>query len=61
MVCGVEPRVDRVEHRAVIGTPKCASSIAGTFGSMADTVSPGPTPRRASAEASRRHRSRNSR
>src|SRR5215471_17088808 len=26
----------------IIGTPKCASSIAGTFGSTADTVSPGP-------------------
>ena len=40
-----------------IGTPKCASSIAGTFGSIADTVSPGRTPWRASAEASRRARS----
>jgi hypothetical protein len=35
-----------------IGTPKCASYIAGTFGSMTATVSPGSMPRRASAEAS---------
>ena len=40
-----------------IGTPKCASKIAGTFGAMTATVSPGRTPRLASAEASRRQRS----
>ena len=44
-----------------MGTPKCASSIAGTFGRTADTVSPGPTPRRPSADASRRARRSNSR
>src|SRR6267142_2850553 len=26
----------------IMGTPKCASSIAGTLGRIADTVSPGP-------------------
>jgi hypothetical protein len=40
-----------------IGTPKCASYIAGMFGSMTATVSPVPMPRFASAEASRRQRS----
>ena len=40
-----------------IGTPWWASSMAGTLGSMADTVSPGRMPRRASAEASRSARS----
>ena len=42
-----------------IGTPKCASSIGGVFGSMAATVSPGATPRPASAAASLRARARN--
>jgi hypothetical protein len=41
-----------------IGTPKCASSIAGTFGSIVATVSPGATPRPASAAASFRARAR---
>ena len=41
----------------IIAGPKCSSAIAGTFGSMAATVSPRPIPRRSSAEASRRHRS----
>src|SRR5690606_12480885 len=40
----------------VIGTPKCASSIAGMFGSTTDTVSPSPTSRAASTDASRRAR-----
>ena len=39
-----------------IGTPKCASYIAGMFGAITATVSPLPMPRRASAEASRRQR-----
>ena len=39
-----------------IGTPKCASYIAGMFGSMTATVSPLPMPRFASAEARRRQR-----
>ena len=37
-----------------IGTPKCASIISGVFASIAATVSPVRTPRRASADASRR-------
>ncbi len=40
----------------IIGTPKCASSIAGMFGSITATVSPLPIPRPASAEARRRQR-----
>jgi hypothetical protein len=40
----------------VIGTPKCASYISGVFDSITATVSPGPTPRAASADASRRER-----
>ncbi|SAK99352.1 hypothetical protein AWB82_07284 [Caballeronia glebae] len=40
----------------VIGTPKCASTISGVFGSIAATVSPRPMPRAASADASRRVR-----
>ena len=57
----------RVESRAirpalfgigtVIGTPKCASYMAGTFGNMAATVSPTPTPRCVKADARRRQRS----
>jgi hypothetical protein len=39
-----------------IGTPKCASYMAGMFGSMTATVSPVPIPRRASADARRRLR-----
>jgi hypothetical protein len=39
-----------------IGTPKCASYIAGTLGSIAATVSPGRMPRLASADARRRQR-----
>ena len=39
-----------------IATPKCASYIAGTFGSMVATVSPAPMPARVSADASRRQR-----
>lgn len=35
-----------------IGTPKCASTIAGMFGSSAATVSPRATPACASALAS---------
>ena len=42
----------------VIGTPKWASIISGVFASRTATVSPRPMPRVASAEASRRHRSR---
>ena len=40
----------------IIGTPKCASNIAGMLGSITATVSPLPMPRAASAEASRRQR-----
>ena len=40
----------------VIGTPKCASNIGGTLGSIAATVSPTPIPRLASAEPRRRAR-----
>ena len=39
-----------------IGTPKWHSYIAGVFGSIAATVSPGCTPRRCSALASWRQR-----
>ncbi len=39
-----------------IGTPKCASNISGVFASITETVSPGPMPRRTSAEARRRQR-----
>jgi hypothetical protein len=39
-----------------IGTPKCASIIAGMLGAMIATVSFRPIPRRASAEARRRQR-----
>ncbi len=39
-----------------MGTPKCASTKAGTLGAMIATVSPRPIPRCASAEASRRAR-----
>jgi hypothetical protein len=35
-----------------IGTPKCASSMAGVLDSITVTVSPLPTPSFASAEAS---------
>ena len=42
----------------VMGTPKWASIISGVFASRTATVSPRPIPRVASAEASRRHRSR---
>ena len=42
-----------------IGTPKCASSMGGVFGSMTATVSPGPMPRPASAAASLCARARN--
>ena len=42
----------------VIGIPKCASIISGVFASSNATVSPRPMPRAASAEASRRQRSR---
>ena len=41
----------------VIGTPKCASTIGGVFGTITATVTPRPTPRAVSAEASRRERS----
>jgi hypothetical protein len=37
-----------------IGTPKCASIIAGTFGSIVATTSPRVTPWCSRAEASRR-------
>ena len=40
----------------VIGTPKWHSFISGVLASMTATVSPTPMPRRASAEARRRHR-----
>ncbi len=40
----------------VIGTPKCASSIAGVLCSMTETVSPLPIPSRERAEASLRAR-----
>ncbi len=40
----------------VMGMPKCASNSAGVLGAMIETVSPGPMPRRARAEASRRQR-----
>jgi hypothetical protein len=39
-----------------IGTPKWTSTISGVFASITATVSFFPTPRRASAEASRRQR-----
>ena len=39
-----------------IGTPKCASYIAGMFGAITATVSFLPIPRRASADARRRQR-----
>ena len=44
-----------------IGTPKCASSMAGVLDSITETVSPLPMPRAASAEASWRERRQNSR
>jgi hypothetical protein len=40
----------------VIGTPKWASNIAGTFGSITATVSPTPMPRCARELARRRQR-----
>ncbi|MCY1555433.1 hypothetical protein D9M68_920990 [compost metagenome] len=40
----------------IIGTPKCASNIAGPFGAITATVSPRPTPRWARAEARRMQR-----
>ena len=50
-------RVFRVFTTApIIAGPKCSSTIAGTLGSIAATVSPRSTPRRARAEASRRLR-----
>jgi hypothetical protein len=39
-----------------IGTPKCASTISGVFAAINATVSPTPTPLRANADASLRHR-----
>ena len=39
-----------------MGTPKCASIIAGVLGAMTATVSPRCTPRAARAEAMRRQR-----
>ena len=45
----------------VIGTPKCASTIGGVFGSITATVSPSPRSIAASREASRTERSRTSR
>ncbi len=44
-----------------IGTPKCASSMAGVFDSITDTVSPLPIPSLSSAEASFSERCQNSR
>jgi len=40
-----------------IATPKCASYIAGMFGSIAATVSPAPMPCFLSADPRRRQRS----
>jgi hypothetical protein len=40
----------------VIGTPKCASNIDGTLGSITATVSPLPMPWATSALARRRQR-----
>ena len=50
-----------MEHSTApsIGTALCASSISGMLGAMIATASPLPIPARASAEASRRDRSRN--
>ncbi|MNQ97628.1 hypothetical protein D3C85_1132840 [compost metagenome] len=39
-----------------MGTPKCASNIAGPFGAITATVSPRPIPRLARAEARRMQR-----
>ena len=41
----------------LIGTPKCASTIGGVFGSIAATVSPLPMPASLNAEDSRLQRS----
>ncbi|MNN44252.1 hypothetical protein D3C81_1585330 [compost metagenome] len=40
----------------VMGTPKCASSMAGVLGSITATVSPRPMPRPTKALARRRQR-----
>ncbi len=40
----------------LMGTPKCASNMAGTLGATMETVSPSPMPRRRRAEASWRQR-----
>ena len=59
MVAGSSRVLMALSTAPISGTPKCASNIAGTFGSMAETVSPGRT-WRDSAEASRATRSRSS-
>ena len=56
-----ERRVLMATSRApVMGTPKWASSMAGTLGSSAATRSPGSTPARHRAPARARQRSANS-
>ena len=53
---GIEPDVERVEHRPAIGTPKWASNAAGMLGARRATVSPAAMPRLRNADASRRQR-----
>ena len=56
-MAGVEPRVERVEHRAAPSARRSGIRASrGVLASITATVSPRPMPRLASAEASRRAR-----